>query len=63
MKTSKFIDLAMIVLLSYFAIDFFSKGKTGLAIFFAVLTVLNGFIFTMKIKQDKDKKMSQNNES
>ncbi|MFC5604534.1 hypothetical protein [Sporosarcina koreensis] len=63
MTTPKFIDIALIIFLSYFAFDRFSKGMTGIGIFFTVLALMNVFVLVMKIKQDKMKAMSQNNES
>lgn len=51
--TPKFIDIALIIFLGYFAIDRFIKGQTGIAIMFTVLTLMNGFVLFMKIKQDK----------
>ncbi|MCG7344548.1 hypothetical protein MHZ92_10405 [Sporosarcina sp. ACRSL] len=55
MTTPKFIDIALIILLGYFAIDFFTKGRTAVAILFTVLAVLNTFVLVMKIKQDKNR--------
>ncbi|MFD1205835.1 MULTISPECIES: hypothetical protein [Sporosarcina] len=53
MNFPKFIDVALIIFLGYFAIDRFSKGQTGIAIMFTVLTLMNVFVLTMKIKQDR----------
>lgn len=53
MTTPKYIDIALIIFLGYFAIDRFSKGQTGIAIMFTVLSLMNVFVLIMKIKQDK----------
>ncbi|MDW0117081.1 hypothetical protein QTL97_09050 [Sporosarcina thermotolerans] len=53
MTTPKYIDIALIIFLGYFAIDRFSKGQTGIAIMFTVLSLMNIFVLIMKIKQDK----------
>jgi hypothetical protein len=63
LTTPKFIDIALIIFLGYFAIDRFIKGQTGIAIFFTVLALMNVFVLVMKIKQDKTGRTSQNNES
>ncbi len=55
MTTPKFIDIALIIFLGYFAIDRFTKGQTGIAIMFTVLALMNIFVLVMKIKQDKNK--------
>lgn len=53
MTTPKYIDIALIIFLGYFAIDRFSKGQTVIAIMFTVLSLMNVFVLIMKIKQDK----------
>ena len=55
MTTPKFIDIALILFLGYFAIDRFTKGQNGVAILFTVLALMNIFVLVMKIKQDKIK--------
>lgn len=53
MNIPKYIDFALIIFLSYFAINRFTTGQTGLGIMFTVLALMNVFVVTMKIKQDK----------
>jgi len=60
LTTPKFIDIALIIFLGYFAIDRFTKGQTGIAIFFTVLAVMNVFVLVMKIKQDKNRANESN---
>lgn len=53
MNMPKYIDVALIIFLSYFAFDRFTTGQTGIGIMFTVLALLNVFVLTVKIKQDK----------
>lgn len=53
MLKSKYIDLALILFMAYFAFTRFDMGQMGFGIFFAVLCLLNILTFVMKIKQEK----------
>lgn len=50
---SKYIDIALILFMSYFAITRFADGQIGFGIFFTVLSLLNILTLVMKIKKDK----------
>jgi hypothetical protein len=50
---SKYIDLALIVFMSYFAFTRFTSGQIGFGIFFAVLASLNILTLVMKVKKEK----------
>jgi len=50
---SKYIDLALILIMSYFAITRFADGQIGFGIFFMVLSLLNILTLVMKINKDK----------
>jgi len=50
---SKYIDLALILFMSYFAITRFADGQIGFGIFFTVLSLLNILTLVMKINKDK----------
>ena len=51
MKTSKYIDLGLILFMAYFAYSRFSLGQNGLGIMFTVLAVMNILTFIMKSRQ------------
>jgi hypothetical protein len=53
MLKSKYFDLALVLIMGYFAFTRFSDGQTGFGIFFIVLCLLNGLTLVMKIKQEK----------
>ncbi|HJF32008.1 MAG TPA: hypothetical protein K8V56_09555 [Sporosarcina psychrophila] len=50
---SKYIDLALILFMGYFAITRFSTGQFGYGTFFMVLALLNILTLVMKVKKDK----------
>ena len=50
---SKYIDLALILFMGYFAITRFTSGQIGFGIFFTVLGLLNILTFVMKVNKDK----------
>ncbi|MBO0587689.1 hypothetical protein [Sporosarcina sp. E16_8] len=50
---SKYIDIALILFMSYFAVTRFADGQIGFGIFFMVLSLLNILTLVMKIKKDK----------
>lgn len=50
---SKYIDLALIVFMGYFAFTRFTSGQIGFGIFFTVLALLNILTFVMKINKEK----------
>ena len=50
---SKYIDLALILFMGYFAITRFTSGQIGFGIMFAVLALLNILTFVMKVNKDK----------
>ncbi len=50
---SKYIDIALILFMSYFAITRFADGQIGFGIFFTVLSLLNILTLVMKINKDK----------
>ena len=50
---SKYIDLGLIVFMSYFAITRFTGGEIGFGIFFTVLALLNILTLVMKINRVK----------
>ena len=50
---SKYIDLALILFMGYFAITRFADGQIGFGIFFTVLSLLNILTLVMKINKDK----------
>ncbi len=50
---SKYIDIALILFMGYFAITRFTDGQIGFGIFFTVLSLLNILTFVMKINKDK----------
>ena len=49
---SKYIDIALILFMSYFAITRFRDGQIGFGIFFTVLSLLNILTLVMKINKD-----------
>ena len=51
---SKYIDLALIAFMGYFAFTRFSSGQTGFGIFFTVLALLNILTLVMKINKEKE---------
>ena len=53
MMTPKYIDVALIIFLTYFTIDRFMKGHTWIGVMLTVLTLMNVLVLFMKIKQDK----------
>ena len=50
---SKYIDLALILIMSYFAITKFADGQIGFGIFFTVLSLLNILTLVMKMNRVK----------
>ena len=50
---SKYIDIALILIMSYFAFTRFANGQIGFGIFFMVLSLLNILTLVMKINKDK----------
>ncbi|MBE1554241.1 hypothetical protein [Sporosarcina limicola] len=54
MRGSKYIDLGLIIFMSYFAFTRFSNGQNGLGIMFTVLALMNVLTFVMKSKQGKE---------
>lgn len=50
---SKYIDLALIAFMGYFAFTRFTSGQIGFGIFFTVLTLLNILTFVMKVNKGK----------
>lgn len=55
---SKYIDLALILFMGYFAITRFMDGQIGFGIFFTVLSLLNILTLVMKVNKDKAAKSS-----
>ncbi|KXH87094.1 hypothetical protein [Sporosarcina sp. HYO08] len=55
----KYIDLAFMVFMGYFALTQFSNGRTGYAILFAVLALLNLMTFMLKAKQEQTNEKSK----
>lgn len=53
MRGSKYIDLALILFMGYFAFTRFANGQIGIGIMFTVLALLNTVTFVMKTKQIK----------
>ena len=53
---SKYIDIALILFMGYFAITRFTDGQIGFGIFFTVLSLLNILTLVMKINKDKSRK-------
>lgn len=56
MLGSKYIDIALILFMGYFAFNRFSDGQVGFGIFFTILGLLNILALVMKIKSGKDAK-------
>jgi len=56
MLGSKYIDLALILFMGYFAISRFSSGQIGFGIFFVVLCLMNILSLVMKVKREKETK-------
>lgn len=56
MLRSKYIDVALILFMAYFAFTRFSKGQIGFGIFFLVLCLLNVLTIAIKVKQEKEMK-------
>lgn len=50
---SKYIDIALILFMGYFAITRFKDGQIGFGIFFTVLSLLNILTLVMKINKEK----------
>ena len=50
---SKYLDLALILIMSYFAITKFADGEIGFGIFFTVLSLLNILTLVMKMNRVK----------
>lgn len=50
---SKYIDIAFILIMSYFAFTQFTSGQIGFGIFFTVLTLLNILTLVMKVNKAK----------
>lgn len=55
----KYIDLAFMVFMGYFALTQFNDGRTGYGILFAVLALMNMMTFMLKSKQEKAKENSE----
>ena len=53
MMTPKYIDVALIIFLTYFTINRFMEGHTWIGVMLTVLTLMNVLVLFMKIKQDK----------
>ena len=60
MLKSKYIDVALILFMAYFAFTRFEKGQIGFGIFFTVLCFLNIVTVAVKVKQEKETKNSIN---
>lgn len=56
MNMPKYIDIALIIFLTFFAVQRFMTGQTGIGILFTILALLNVFVLSVKIKQDKKEK-------
>jgi hypothetical protein len=53
---SKYLDLALILIMSYFAITKFADGEIGFGLFFTVLSLLNILTLVMKMNRVKSVK-------
>ncbi|WP_342515080.1 hypothetical protein MKY34_10345 [Sporosarcina sp. FSL K6-1522] len=56
MLGSKYIDVALILFMGYFAVTRFSSGQVGIGIFFTVLCLLNTLTLVVKVKREKETK-------
>ena len=51
---SKYIDIALIIIMGYFAYNRLTNGQYGIAILFAVLALLNTVSAVVKHKKSKE---------
>ncbi|CAM3143140.1 hypothetical protein FITA111629_06200 [Filibacter tadaridae] len=59
MMKSKYIDIAFIIFMGYFAYNRFMNDQTGIAILFVVLCLMNVLTFIMKTRQAKTETKSK----
>lgn len=59
MNMPKYIDFALIIFLTFFAVQRFMNGQTGIGILFTFLALMNVFVVSVKIQQDKKGKTEE----